>query len=184
MYKLQKLNNLKKIIENLDLTNSILVQIGMFLNDSDKYCYIDENDERVLKNENNKKFLNNLMNVLLDGLVSNNKSLYEKTNEILSQIPDDHELKKNLIEVFKNTTNEILENEKDRFDDLKSKKRKSTIENKIKFKEIEGFIKIYKKPTGMWPGELNFKAIAQAGNDKEKKSMKEIGKKANILIFG
>ena len=108
MYKLQKLNNLKKIIENLDLTNSILVQIGMFLNDSDKYCYIDENDERVLKNENDKKFLNNLMNVLLDGLVSNNKSLYEKTNEILSQIPDDHELKKNLIEVFKNTTNDLF----------------------------------------------------------------------------
>jgi hypothetical protein len=142
MYELKKLGSINQIIKNLDLTNSILVQIGMFLNDSDKNCYINEKDERVLRNENDKKLVNDLMNVLLDESVSTNKDLYEKTNQILVSIPNDHELKENLLKVFQDKEDKILNDKENRWEDLKSKTRQSNIENKIKFKKLEGFIKI------------------------------------------
>jgi hypothetical protein len=79
MYKLKKLNNIKKIIEKLDLTNSILIQISIFLNDNDIFSHIDKKDQRIIKKEKDQKLVNDLMNVLLNEKISTNVKLYEET---------------------------------------------------------------------------------------------------------
>jgi hypothetical protein len=157
---LERLDDLDARLKNLDLTNSIIVQIGMYLNDSEEYSYIDENDKRVLRNKNDEELINNLMNVLLDAEIKNNKSLYEKINEILKKTPSTYNFFENIKKIFtkdqifrdlsskiKNIiqNKSIISDESNRWDELKKKSRNPREDNQMmKSKNLEGFIGIYK----------------------------------------
>lgn len=167
MYKLKKLSNINQIIKNLDLTNSILVQISMFLNDNDKFSYIDDKDQRIIRKESDQKLVNDLMNVLLDKKILTNKELYEKTNQILKEIKGGNlTLKSKIQNIFKINKDKIS-NEENRWEELKLKNRSNQNENQIKYKNLDGFVPIYEKPGGIEQGDLNFKLISRPASSKE-----------------
>lgn len=163
MIKFEKLDDLDERIKNLDLTNSILLELSMAMNDDDKLSYINENDKRVIKNESDNKLVNDIMSALLDENILNNKLLYEKIKEIIKDLPDDHILKERIQNAFRSKSEEILNNKSNRWHELKSKDRN----NNNKYKNLKGFFPIYEKPGDSVDGNLNIKLIDKPASSKE-----------------
>lgn len=166
MYNLKPLGNLNQNLRNLDLTNSVLAQILMFINNSDQYVGIDKKDARFFRNENDKKLVNNLMDVLLDQKILSNKDVYEKSIKVLQDVDLEHPLRQNLEKVFISKDSEIS-NTEIRWIKLMHKNRVNSKQNSLAFKDLQGFVAIYEKPGGIESGDLSFKLISRPASEKE-----------------
>jgi hypothetical protein len=138
----EPIDNFEVIYSKLDITNKINALINIYIN---QLSYFDADGKRIFFNENDKDIFNSVISLLLDkniktdiDLLNNlEKILYSKNSESMFQ----KYLYENIKEIKKNLT---IDNEQNRWDDLKKNNRSKKTDQK----EINGFIPLYKSSSG------------------------------------
>lgn len=131
-------DNFQNLISGRGITNFLLLAIVTYANE---VCFIDDHNKKHLENPDEEKFINSIMQSILDKNIISDEELIKKINLLIK----DKIIPEKLIDNLKIAINSSKNLEKDRFEALKKINR--NINNKDDdIKNPAGFMNAYLKP--------------------------------------